>query len=132
MTPAVTAVRQNLGLLIDGGAIVPDAGTSYLWGGTLGNRVYVWRSGVGITAHGDLVYVAGPGLDVATLAQVLQRAGAVRATELDINTSWVTLTMFTSNGHGGVVPWKLLPSMQRPADRYLVAGTRDFFELDER
>ena len=132
MTPDVTAVRQNLGLLVDQGALASGLGNDHLWGGTLGNKVYVWRSAVGIDAHGDLIYAAGPGLDVATIASVMQRAGAVRAMELDINSSWVTLTTFTGDGHGGVTPAKLLNSMQRPADRYLVDGTRDFIELDAR
>lgn len=52
---------------------------------TLGNAACVWRSGLGITADGALVYVGGPGLNVTTLADILARAGAVRAMELDIN-----------------------------------------------
>ncbi len=48
MAPSVTAVRQNLDLIVDGGARVPglaDANNG-LWGGTVGNNIYVWRSGV--------------------------------------------------------------------------------------
>ncbi len=52
------------------------------WGHTLGNQVLVWRSGLGVTADGALVYVAGPGLSAYTLAQLPVRAGAVRAMEL--------------------------------------------------
>ena len=126
------SVRQNLGLLVDNGQLAPTLNADYLWGGTLGNKIYVWRSAVGVDKNGDLIYASGPGLNVSTLAQVMQRAGCVRAMELDINTSWVSLMLYTDNGSGGVVPWKLLPSMQRPADRYLVMGTRDFFELDAR
>ncbi len=134
MTPGVTAVRQNLELIVDGGQLVPglvDA-NSGLWGGTVGNQVYVWRTGVGVDAHGNLVYVAGPGLNVQTLAEILRRAGAVRAMELDINTWWATFTLFTPDGHGGVTPANLLSSMVRRSDRYLTSGTRDFFEIDVR
>ncbi|HEY1739009.1 MAG TPA: hypothetical protein VGI86_09880, partial [Acidimicrobiia bacterium] len=66
MAPDVTAVRQNLNLLIDGGAIATDVGSNWVWGGTLGNDVFVWRSGVGINMRGDLIYAGGPGLSVAS------------------------------------------------------------------
>ena len=119
MTPGVRAVRQNLGLIVDGGSVVPglaDANSS-LWGGTVGNQIYVWRSGVGVDAHGNLVYAAGPGLNVATLAEILRRAGCVRAMELDINTWWVSFTVYAPDTHGCSRPrtccrrWS-----ERPAD----------------
>lgn len=134
MGPGVTAVRQNLGLIVDHAALVPgleDANSS-LWGGTVGNQIYVWRSGVGVDARGNLVYAAGPGLNVATLAEILRRAGCVRAMELDINSSWVTFTEFTKSGPGQLQPTNLLASMERPPDRYLTSGTRDFVEVDAR
>jgi len=57
-----------------------------------------------------------------TLAELLRRAGCVRAMELDINTWWISLTVFMPNGHGGLQSSNLLPSMVRPADRYLSAA----------
>lgn len=134
MSRGVTAVRQNLGLIVDGGALVPglaDANSS-LWGGTVRNQIYVWRSGVGVDAHGNLVYVAGPGLNVETLAELLRRAGCVRAMELDINTWWISFTVYTPDGHGGLLPSNLLASMVRSPSRYLTDGTRDFIEIDAR
>jgi len=132
MTPDVTAARQNLALLVDNGRLASDLSSTSLWGATVGSAVYVWRSAVCIDSHNDLIYAAGPALDVETLAQVMQRASCTRAMELDINSWWVTLTTFTPDAHGGVTPWKLLPSMVRNADRYLVTGTRDFVEIDSR
>ena len=49
---------------------------------------YQWRSSVGITADGALVYAAGPALNPIQLADLLVRAGVVRGMELDINPSW--------------------------------------------
>ena len=94
MTPDVVSVRQNLDLLVDGGQPVPglNATDTSQWGYTLGNQVYVWRSGLGVTADGALVYVGGPGLNITDLADLLARAGAVRAMELDINTDWVNFS----------------------------------------
>jgi hypothetical protein len=132
MNSDVTAVRQNLGLLVDNGQVSPDAGTTWMWGGTVGNQVFVWRSAVCVDTHHDLIYAGGPGLDVPTLAALMQRAGCWRAMELDINSWWVSLMTFTPDGHGGVVGSKLLDSMVRNSDRYLETGTRDFVEIDAK
>ncbi|MHB8328453.1 MAG: hypothetical protein ACYDD6_02290, partial [Acidimicrobiales bacterium] len=72
MSPDVVAVRQNLHLLVDKGAAVAglEATDTTQWGATLGNQVYVFRSGLGATAQGALVYVGGPGLNITTLADL--------------------------------------------------------------
>jgi hypothetical protein len=96
MAPNVVSVRQNLDLLVDGGHVVPAASStnSRQWGATLGGGLFVWRSGLGVTADGALVYVGGPGLDILDLANILVRAGAVRGMELDINTDWVNFSSY--------------------------------------
>lgn len=134
MTPKVVAVLQNLVLMVDHGQVAPSVTytDNSLWGATLGAAVVVPRSGIGVTADGGLVYVAGPALTARTLAESLQRAGAVRAMTLDINPEWVTLNFY---GHPNpadpaqVAPSKLYPQMQRPATRYLgpTNESRDFF-----
>ena len=97
MGPDIAAVRQNLTLLVDNGQ--PVAGLNpydtSVWGSTLGGIPDVWRSGVGVTSDGGLVYVAGPALEVPQLAQLLQRAGAIRAMEMDINPAWPTYATFS-------------------------------------
>jgi len=132
MSPSIASVRQNLALILDHGK--PASGlpsnSNGAWGDTLGNQVFVWRSGVGIDRHGALVYVAGPGLSAVTLAVLLQRAGCVRAMELDINPNWVSAYTYQQTdpaNPGSVRGVKLLPDMRRSADRYLVPGERDFF-----
>ncbi len=96
MSPSVVAVRQNLDLIVDNGQPVPglNANDNSRWGFTLGGKVQVWRSGLGVTSDGALVYVGGSGLSIVDLANVLARAGAVRAMEMDINTAWVNFTSF--------------------------------------
>jgi hypothetical protein len=132
MRPDVASVRQNLDLLVDNGQLVPglDDSRSHEWGATLGDKIYTWRSGAGVDRRGNLVYVGGPGLNVATLATILQRAGCVRAMELDINPEWVSLMAYSGATQATLHPTKLLSDMVRPADRYLSTGTRDFIELD--
>ena len=97
MTPDVVSVRQNLDLIVDNGAEVPGllANDNSKWGQTLGGSAFVWRSGLGITANGAIVYVGGPSLSITDLADLLVRAGAVRAMELDINTDWVQYSYYT-------------------------------------
>ena len=98
MSADVVSVRQNLDLLVDNGQVVPAVFSAdpTQWGATLGGGLYVWRSGLGVTANGALVYVGGPGLDIADLATILVRAGAVRAMELDINTDWVNYSTYAA------------------------------------
>ena len=136
MDPNVAAVRQNLQLIVDDGQINPAVATDNikLWGRTLGNTTLVWRSGVGVTRDGALVYAAGNKLSVHSLAEVLRRAGCVRAMELDINSKWTSANYYQlAPGDPQVVSAvKLLPDMTRPAGRYLVPDERDFIAIFAR
>ena len=137
MGPSVVAVRQNLSLLVDNGAPVPglNANDTTVWGATLGNQVYVWRSGIGVTADGALVYVGGPGLNITSLANLLVRAGAVRAMELDINTDWVNYFTFAPGAGQPAAPSNgtpLLSDMVRPVSRYFGPTNRDFLTMSVR
>jgi hypothetical protein len=135
MNSQVVAVRQNLDLIIDHGQTVPGLAQNLQskWGYTLGNRYYVWRSGVGVRPDGSLVYAAGNSLSVLTLAQLLQRAGCVRAMELDINPEWTSYVLFDSAADpADPVPHNLLPDMQPPPQRYYSLMSRDFFAVYAR
>jgi hypothetical protein len=125
LTPDVVSVRQNLGLLVDGGASLASTGS---WGATFGHVRYTWRSGVGVDAAGNVLYAGGPGLDAQSLAQVLIQAGAVRAMELDINPQWVAFAYYTGPGSGS----DLLPGMNYGPGRWLSGSTRDFIAIFTR
>ena len=134
MTPDVTAVLQNLVLIVDSGQMSSDAtyNDTKVWGTTVGTNTVVPRSGIGITADGALIYVAGPALTAKSLGESLLRAGAVRAMTLDINPEWVTFNFFEPDSStGGEDASKLYPEMERPATRYLAPTheSRDFFAL---
>jgi hypothetical protein len=136
LTPHVVAVLQNLVLMVDNGQVSPAAtyNDNSVWGSTLGADVVVPRSGIGVTSDGALVYVAGPALTARSLAESLQRAGAVRAMTLDINPEWVTFNFYSHPDPANpalVQPSKLYPQMQRSADRYLgpTLESRDFFTV---
>jgi len=127
MSPTVVSVRQNLRLLIDHGTVASNvqANTQSDWGTTVKGADYVWRSGLGVDKHGNVINVVGPALSAPSLADLLLRAGAVRAMELDINKTWVS-TMWYTTTRGQLTPHKVLP-FQRPADRYFTRTSRDFF-----
>jgi len=126
----VAFARQSLPLIIDHGRLSPALNDSTRWGFTLGNAVRVWRTGVGIDRHGNLIYAAADYQTVTTLAQILQRAGAVRAMELDINPEWPTLIAYRHRD--GLLPTRVVPNYQQPPTRYLVPDDRDFFAVYRR
>jgi Phosphodiester glycosidase len=128
--PNIEFARQNLPLIVAGGRLNPNLSDGPQWGATLGNAVRVWRSGVGIDAHGNLLYAAADNQTAQSLAQILQRAGALRAMELDINSEWVTFNFFGTWGAGAAQ--KLLPDMTRDPTRYLTPDDRDFFAVYAR
>jgi hypothetical protein len=119
--------KQNLPPIIYEGKLSPNLSDGPEWGETVNNATRVWRSGLGIDAHGNLMYAAANYQTVESLAKVLRRAGAVRAIELDINEDW---TSFITYRHpGGLDPSNLLPEMYRSPERYLVPDERDFFAV---
>lgn len=125
------ALRQNLHLVVDHGQAVSGLNTNKagLWG-TVRNALPTWRSGIGITATGNLVYVGGNNLTLGVLGASLIRAGAVTGMELDIHKSMVTFNLFTH--HGRLTGHKLLPDMPTSAARYLTADQRDFVMVTGR
>jgi hypothetical protein len=126
---SVAFARQNLPLIVDEGRRNPNLADGE-WGATVGNAILVWRSGIGVDARGNLIYAAGNDQTATSLADALIHAGAVRAIELDINSYWVS---FITYGRAGAeAPRNLLPTMNRPASRYLEPDDRDFFAVYAR
>ena len=128
--PKIAFARQSLPLIIDNGRLNPALNDSSQWGFTLGNAVRVWRTGAGIDRRGNLIFAAADYQTVTTLARILQRAGAVRAMQLDINPEWPTLISYVH--HDGLQPTKIVPNYQQPDTRYLVPDDRDFFAVYRR
>jgi len=135
MTPAVVAVRQNLTLLIDHGQPVAGLNPNDVstWGVSLHGVVDTWRSGLGETANGALVYVSGQ-MTIVDLADILARAGSVRAMVLDMNPNWTVFSIYApTSGSGAASPSNgsdLLPAMlQTPARFFEPAYSRDFVTM---
>jgi hypothetical protein len=128
--PNIYFARQSLPLIIQNGRLNPNLNDSTQWGFTVGNAIRVWRTGLGIDKHGNLIYAAADYQTVTTLAQILLGAGAVNAIQLDINAEWPTLIAYRFAGQ--LQPDKIVPNVGQPATRYLVPDDRDFFAVYAR
>ena len=129
MTSNVVGVRQNLKLIVDHGQVPASVNQDVEanWGATLGGGYYVWRSGLGITKDGRIIFVYGPALNVSELADLLHQAGAVEALQLDINPEWTSFEYYKTDGHrSDPRPVDVLPTQQAPASRYYSVFSRDF------
>ena len=147
MTRTVVAVRQNLVPLVAHGRPTALAASRdwQAWGSTCGayscaasvpGIEHQWRSGLGVTADGALVYAAGPALDPLQLAQLLARAGVLRGMELDINPGWPVFATYrpaTPQGlaspHNGT---RLLRTRLGAATFFQRSYARDFITLSAR
>lgn len=131
--PDIISVRQSLKLIVDGGYPAPglDANADGSWGSARNQFQYTWRSAIGVDRRGNLVYVAGPGLDLRMLADALVQAGAVRGMQLDIHPGIVTFDLYEPSS-GSIVARKLAPHMHKPTDWYFVPVQRDFIAIVTR
>ncbi len=128
--PRVWFAKQNLPPIVYEGRLNPNLSDGPEWGATVNNAIRVWRSGLGIDRRGNLIYAAANDQTVGSLAEILRRAGAVRALELDINEDWTSF--ITYRRRGAREPSNLLPEMFRPPTRYLTPDERDFFAVYAR
>jgi hypothetical protein len=133
--PDIAAVRQNLALIVDDGVPVPGLAVNRdnRWGSAKNQLQYTWRSAAGVDTAGNLYFVAGDKLTLATLARALADTGASRGMELDIHPAEVHLFAYRHDaGAPGPVPTALLADMPGPTDRYLRPDQRDFVALTAR
>ncbi len=126
LTPDLVSFRQNGPILIDHGVVNQNG--LLAWGASVSGGTHVWRSGIGLTADGALIYAAGNWLDAQTLGQALQRAGAVEAMELDVN-AWHVFFFTYAPTLQGPVATKLDAAMPGPSSLYLTPYNRDFMYL---
>ena len=126
----VFSVLENQHLLVDRGVAAANVTSCVIscWGVTIQNLIVVPRSGLGITATGQLVWAAGERLTPAALADALVSAGAVRAIELDINPYAVAGYLYVHHASGPVaVP--IVPGQQGIPGQLLAPDNRDFLAV---
>lgn len=126
----VEFIRQNCPILIENGQVfAQNEYNKKLWGRTFNSDIYTWRSGIGITKDGNLIYAVGNNLGPESLATALQMGGAVNAIQLDINPFWVRFNIFEPNGSGGYSTSTLLKGLKDGSAGYLNGYEKDFFFL---
>jgi hypothetical protein len=127
----VISIRQNGPMLIENAQIVASSSAwdMQTWGLTTTNSMYTWRSGLGVTKDGNLVYASGSFLVPDTLAKALQAAGSINAMQLDINHFWVRYVLFNTLGHGEYESKSLEETMENGGYDYLHGYQKDFFYL---
>ncbi len=124
----VVFARQNFPLMVQNGKPNPTVGDNAAWGITLGGTPAIWRTAIGVDAHGNLMYVAASAQTAASLAQILIHVGCVRAMQLDINPEWPIFNVYGKPGAGA--PRMFVPNPNQSAARYLYPGTnKDFFAV---
>jgi hypothetical protein len=124
----VAFVRQNCPILIENGQSgVEDIKNKKLWGRTMTSSIYTWRTGMGLTKNGNLLFAVGNNLTPTTLAMALKMAGAENAIQLDINPNWVRFNIFSPLGNGKYDSKPLTRDLKNGATAYLTGNSKDFF-----
>src|SRR3954470_882583 len=121
----VVGMRQNLGMLVDGGAPTAAASNPGAWGASVAG-VATARGGVGVDANGALLW-AGGRVSPIDLANALVAAGAVRAMEMDINPDWVNFNSYDVGADNVAHGNGLFGATG--TDRYLHPDGRDFIAM---
>ncbi len=126
MSPNLVSFRQNGPILIDRGRLNENG--LLAWGKSISGETRIWRSGIGFTADGGLVYAAGNSLNAQALGQALQAAGAVEAMQLDVN-AWHVFFYTYQLAANALLPTKLNTGMPGGTRMYLTPYDRDFMYL---
>jgi hypothetical protein len=126
----VTFIRQNCPILVEDGQVFAlNEINKKLWGRTFNADIYTWRSGVGLTQDGNLIYAVGNNLSPESLATALKMAGSKNAIQLDINPFWVRFNIFDSNGSGVYKVSTLTKDLKDGSKSFLNGYGKDFFYI---
>ena len=105
------------------------------WGSTVDGETVIRRSGIGLNAARDVLYVAITNHTTArVLAEGLHHAGATDVAQLDVNWSYPKFVTFEPIGHTTVLrPVPLAPGFEYSDDEYLrKKEKRDFFYITRK
>jgi Phosphodiester glycosidase len=132
----MTACRQNVVLLIQNGEVskrTTEGNDTWGYVNVNSSEFITWRSAVGLTKDGNLIYAAGNSLSADSLARALWAEGAYTAMQLDINNPYVLLGTFAPQADGSLKADKFMDTMSDSPRRFLGTQERDFMwvTLDE-
>ena len=113
-----------------------------MWGGTcpcgagLHGADHQWRSGLGVTADGALVYVVGPLLDPLQVADLLVRAGSGPRDAAGHQPDLAGVRQLQARDSGGLAApsngTRLIDTSRGPATFFDPAYARDFITMSAR
>lgn len=130
LTGRIAFIRQNCPILIENGKVFAlDERNKRLWGRTFNSDILTWRSGIGLTPGGNIIYAVGNNLSPQSLAQALKMAGAENAIQLDINPFWVRFNIFDPKVNGGYSTTTLTKNLTDGSKGYLNGYSKDFFYI---
>jgi hypothetical protein len=122
--------RQNLSPMVLHGALTPSARSAnwHIWGSPLNYNPLTARTGLGVDATGNLIYVATmhPVMPIQ-VGQALLAAGAVTGMELDINPYWPIAGAPAKPLHVAGAFNVQIPGSNHDASIYSTGWVRDFF-----
>jgi hypothetical protein len=128
--------RQTPPCMFERGTLHPwlreDA--SKKWGAAVGGETVIRRSAIGLSEHGDVVYV---GISEATTARAIalgmHHAGAWDVAELDVNWSYPKFLLFRAGEAGALEAVGLFPGFAFRSDEYVRRpAPKDFFYVLRR
>lgn len=126
----IVFIRQNCPILVENGnTFISDENNKHIWGRTFNADIYTWRSGLGLTANGNLIYAVGNNLSPLSLSTALKMAGAVNAIQLDVNPFWVRFNIFEPKDTGGYTTKTLTKDLKDGSVGYLKGYAKDFFYI---
>jgi hypothetical protein len=128
--PDLISFRQNLEPLVEDGRLFPSGRTQ--WGWQLpGTSMMTERSGVCVTASGQLRYLWGDEVSAVTLGKAMNSAGCTYGMHLDMNPHHTGFVFASVRSYANKdYDVKLLtPEMEITAERYLEWSPKDFFYL---
>jgi hypothetical protein len=127
----VLVYRQNLGILVNHGLIAATALDDDwpVWGSPLNHFPLQPRTGIGIDANGNVIYVATmSNVLPRQLAQALVKAGAVIGMQLDMNPFWPIMGLASSPLHAPSQSFDVtLPGSEHSPQVFETGWERDFF-----
>lgn len=126
------AWRQNASMVVHQGEINERVNNSSIatWGGSLDGAIVTWRSGLGLSADGQVLYfLAGPAMSMPILAKTMVAVGVHNGILLDVNPFWVHFAAIQAKGDAFHAEPLFEEGMESKPDRYLFQSQRDFFYI---
>lgn len=131
-SPDLAAYRQNGPPVVYKGEINPQIQSNdpMEWGYTVDKVAPTWRSGVGLSRDGNILYYfCGSSLSMEALSTAMLHTGAYTAIQLDINGYWVMFVATIPDGDSFILKPLFPLQMTEFIDRYMHPYGRDFFYL---